>query len=107
MQGLTVRILNSSGLIHDHSLCKVSGVGGRALVVLHPPHFFFPHSAQNLAPASFLVPHSVQNHSAAGLGEPHSGQNLPVQTAPQEQVQPAGAAGLGEPHSAQNLPVLT
>ena len=70
-------------------------------------YFFFPHSPQNLAFASFLAPHSVQNHSAAGRGEPHSGQNLPVQDAPQAQVQLPEGAGLGEPHSAQNLPVLT
>ena len=31
----------------------------------------------------------------AGLGLPHSEQNLPLFTAPQEQVQPAAAAGLG------------
>jgi hypothetical protein len=63
-----------------------------------------PQLAQNLP--VFLLPHSVQNHSAAGLGEPHSGQNLPVQTAPQAQVQLPEGAGLGEPHSEQNLPVL-
>ena len=34
---------------------------------------------------------------------PHSEQNLPLFTAPQEQVQPAAAAGLGLPHSGQNL----
>jgi hypothetical protein len=59
-----------------------------------------------LAVASFFAPHSVQNHSAAGRGDPHSGQNLPVQTAPQAQVQLPEGAGLGEPHSEQNLPVL-
>ena len=48
----------------------------------------------------------VQPPEAAGLGLPHSRQNLPVFTVPQEQVQLSAGAGLGLPHSRQNLPVL-
>ena len=72
-----------------------------------------PHSGQNLGGclgSSGSQPHLSHLYcgAAAGLGLPHSAQNLPLFTAPQEQVQPS-AAGLGSgffaPHSGQNLPV--
>ena len=42
-----------------------------------------------------------------GLGLPHSAQNLPLFTAPHEQVQPSVSAGFALPQFAQNLPVFS
>ena len=62
------------------------------------------HSEQNLP--VFTAPHE-QVHSADGFGLAHSEQNLPVFTVPHEQVHCPAGAGLGEAHSEQNLPVFT
>ena len=71
-----------------------------------------PQFGQNfggLVGSSGSQPHLSQRYRGfiAGLGEPQLVQNLPVFTAPQEQVQLAFAAGAGgffAPHSGQKLP---
>ena len=44
--------------------------------------------------------------SLSSKTSPHSVQNLPLLTAPHEQVQPSSATGFGWPQFMQNLPVL-
>ena len=64
----------------------------------------FPQLVQNLP---VLTAPQEQVHCAeAGLGEPQLVQNFPVLVAPQEQVQLSAGAGLGEPQLVQNFPVL-
>jgi len=70
-----------------------------------------PHSAQNfggLNGSAGSQPHLSQryNGAPAGFCFPHSAQNLPLFTAPHEQLQPS-SEGFGVPHSAQNLPVFS
>ena len=65
-----------------------------------------PHSGQNfggLVGSAGTQPHLSQR-KFIGFLAPHSGQNLPLFTAPQEQVQ-LSSAGFFAPHSGQNLPV--
>ena len=69
-----------------------------------------PHSGQNFggcAGSAGSQPHLSHLYcgTPAGFFAPQFWQNLPLFTAPQEQVQPSASAGLGEPHSGQNFPV--
>ena len=93
-------------------MCRVGRLPGSQPHLSHlywgtPAGFFAPHSAQNLP--LFTAPQEQVQPSAAGLGLPHSGQNFPVAVAPQAHCQ-LSAAGLGSgfllPQLGQKLPVM-